>query len=53
MENTKMENIIESLKYIKSGGVVKDDALSCLEFDSDEYPDMKMLKAALDEVYGK
>jgi hypothetical protein len=47
------ENYIKCIESLKQAGVPKSDALSCLEFDSDEYPDMKDLNKALDEVYGK
>ena len=46
------EYYVKSLEKLKNSGVSYEDALSCLEFDSDEYPDMAVLKQALDEVYG-
>jgi len=48
----KLENIVKSLEYIKNKGVIKIDALDYLEFDSDEYPEPKILKEALKIVYG-
>lgn len=43
---------VDTIKGLKDSGVPKDQALDCLEFDSDEYPDMNELKLALNEVYG-
>ena len=47
------ESYVKTIQELKDAGVLKADALDCLEFDSDEYPDMGELKAALDKVYGK
>lgn len=47
------KRLIEIFTDFKSQGIPKSDADSLLEFDSDEYPDFKVIKQALDEVYGK
>lgn len=44
---------VETLQSLKNDGVPRCDALGCLEFDSDFYPDQGELDAALEEVYGK
>ncbi len=46
------QRLIEIFIDFKKQGVSKSDADSLLEFDSDEYPDFKLIKRALDEVYG-
>lgn len=46
------ERVVETLNQFKKDGITKNDALSCLEFDSDEYPDAQVLNQALEKVYG-
>ena len=43
---------VKCIQSLKDSGIKKNDALNCLEFDSDEYPDMVVLKKALEAVYG-
>ena len=45
------QSYLETFLELKEQGVPKDEALDCLEFDSDQYPDMDELKAALNEAY--
>ena len=47
------KRVVQILTEMKKSGVAKGDALDCLEFDSDEYPDMNVLNRALNEVYGE
>ena len=47
------QQIVEWFTDLKNQGVSKDDILDVLEFDSDQHPDMKVLKEARDVVYGK
>ncbi len=51
--NNFYNNVVKSFEIFKADGIPKSEALDCLEFDSDEYPDMDVLKQVLDEVYGK
>lgn len=37
---------------LKNDGVSKEDLLDVLEFDSDVYPDMDLMKEAREMVYG-
>jgi len=46
-----LESIIKSLEILKQQGVSEDEALDCLEFESDQYPDPKVLEIALKQVY--
>lgn len=48
-----LESIIKSLELLKLQGVREEDALDCLEFDSDQYPDPKILEIAMKHVYNK
>lgn len=43
---------IEWFKDLKKQGVTKDEILDVLEFDSDQYPDMRVLEEAKRIVYG-
>lgn len=47
------QSLINTLKDFKKDGVTKSEALACLEFDSDEYPDQDELNEALEIVYGE
>lgn len=47
-----LQDTIQCFENLKKQGVSKDEILDVLEFDSDEYPDMKILEKAREVVYG-
>jgi hypothetical protein len=47
-----LNEVVQWFTDLKNQGVSKDDILDVLEFDSDQYPDMSVLKKAKDIVYG-
>ena len=49
---SRLERYIEVIQDLKDHGIAKDEALNCLEFDSDQDPCPKELNSALDKVYG-
>ena len=46
-----LQDTVEWFKDLKAQGVTKDEVLDILEFDSDQYPDMNVLKQAKEIVY--
>lgn len=50
---TNLSEVVEWFKKLKKEGVSKDDILDILEFDSDQYPDFKVLEEAKRVVYGE
>lgn len=46
-----LQEIIDWFNDLKKQGVTKDEILDVLEFDSDQYPDMNLLKQAKEIVY--
>jgi hypothetical protein len=46
-----LNEVVEWFKKLKSEGVQKDEILDVLEFDSDQYPDLNVLKQAREIVY--
>ena len=46
-----LQDLIEWFQDLKKQGVTKDEILDVLEFDSDQYPDMELLKKAREIVY--
>ncbi len=49
----RVNNYVLAIKDLKEDGIKKQEALACLEFDSDDYPNPIELKQALEIVYGK
>ena len=47
-----LQDVIEWFKSLKKQGVSKEEILDVLEFDSDVYPDMKLMEEAKKVVYG-
>lgn len=48
-----LQDYVDWFRDLKTQGVSKEDVLDVLEFDSDFYPDMEVLKQAREVVYGK
>jgi len=48
-----LEDVIAWFTDLKKQGVSKDEVLDVLEFDSDVYPDIKLMEQAKEIVYGK
>lgn len=46
-----LQDVISWFRDLKARGVSKEDILDVLEFDSDQYPDMEILKKAKEIVY--
>lgn len=51
--NMSLKDVIKWFEDLKKQGVSKDEILDVLEFDSDYYPDMNVLKQAKKIVYGE
>lgn len=47
----ELSKVVTWLKELKAEGISKDDVLDCLEFDSDQYPSMELLKRAREIAY--
>lgn len=46
-----LQDIVDWFNNLKDQGVSREEVLDVLEFDSDQYPDMDLLKEARDIVY--
>lgn len=47
-----LQDVVRWFEDLKAKGVTKDEILDVLEFDSDQYPDPKLLEQAKLMVYG-
>lgn len=48
-----LKQVISWFQDLKKMGVTEDEILDALEFDSDQYPDAKILNQAKKIVYGE
>jgi len=48
---TDLDKVVQWFEDLKVSGVLKENILDTLEFDSDQYPDFEILKQAKEIVY--
>ena len=50
---TDLKKVVDWFEKLKADGIPRNEILDALDFDSDQYPDMNILREARRIVYGE